>query len=67
MNKLQLNDNIKGYVRVRAWDVAHLARIAHAMRQEITDPRLLIHARRNYAEMIQAVDILVDGAVELEE
>lgn len=67
MNKIQLNDNIKGHVRVRALDVAHLARIAHSLRQEISDPRLPIYARTNYAEMIQAVGILVDGAGELEE
>ena len=67
MNKLQLNDNIKGHARVRAWDVAHLARIAHSLRQEISDPRLTIYARTNYAEVIQAVDVLIDGAGELEE
>ena len=67
MNKSELKSDIKGHVRVRAWDVAHLARIAHNLRQEISDPRLPIYARTNYAEMIQAVDILVDGAGELEE
>ena len=67
MNKLQLNDNIKGHTCVRAVDVAHLARIAHNLRQEISDPRLPIYARTNYAEVIQAVDVLIDGAGEVEE
>lgn len=67
MNKLQLNDNIKGHTRVRARDVAHLARITHRLRQEISDPRLPIVARTNYAEVIQAVDVLIDGAGEVEE
>ena len=67
MNKMQLNDNIKGHTCVRARDVAHLARIAHHLRQEISDPRLPIYARTNYAEMIQAVDVLIDGAGEVEE
>lgn len=67
MNKLELKANVKGHTRVRARGVAHLARIAHNLRQEISDPRLPIYARTNYAEMIQAVDILVGGAGEVEE
>ena len=67
MNKLELKANVKGHTRVRAIDVAQLARIAHNLRQEISDPRLPIYARTNYAEIIQAVDVLVDGAGEVEE
>lgn len=67
MDKTKLKADIKGHIRVRAWDVAHLARIAHEMRQEISDPRLPIYARTKYAETINAIDILVDGAGEVEE
>ena len=67
MNKMELKSDVKGHIRVRAWDVAHLARIAHSLRQEISDPRLPIYARTNYAEVIQAVDVLIDGAGEVEE
>ena len=67
MNKLELKANVKGHVRVRSVDVADLAWIAHNLRQEISDPRLPIYARTNYAEVIQAVDVLIDGAGEVEE
>lgn len=67
MNKLELNANVKGHTRVRAVDVAHLARIAHNLRQEISDPRLPIYARTNYAEMIQAVNALDESRKSEEE
>ena len=67
MNKMELKSDVKGHTRVRARDVAHLARIAHHLRQEISDPRLPIYARTNYAEVIHAVDVLIDGAGEVEE
>lgn len=67
MNKTELRASTKGHLRVRMPDVSHLERIAHHLRQEISDPRLPIYARTNYAEIIQAVDVLVDGAGEVEE
>lgn len=67
MNKTELRTSTKGHLRVRMPDVSHLERIAHHLRQEISDPRLPIYARTNYAEIIQAVDVLVDGAGEVEE
>ena len=67
MDKVKLKANVKGHVRVRSIDVADLAQIAHRLRQEISDPRLPIYARTNYAEVIQAVDVLIDGAGEVEE
>ena len=62
MNKLQLNDNIKGHTRVRAVDVAHLARIAHNLRQEIGDPRLPGYVVRNYSEIIKSADEMIEHA-----
>ena len=62
-----MTNNTPGYVLVKEQCIADLKRIAHHLRQEISDPRLPINARTNYAEMIQAVDVLIDGAGEMEE
>ena len=67
MDRMSLRGDVAGLAAVPKYDLTLLAQIAHAMRQEISDPRLPIYARTNYAEMIQAVDILVDGAGEVEE
>ena len=62
MDKSKLVPHVPGTLTVKVADVAWLARIAHSLRQEIGDPRLPGRARANYAEMIQAVDILVMNA-----
>ena len=67
MNKTKLRGNANEHLTVRTADVRNLECIAHHLRQEISDPQLPIYARTNYAEMIQAVDVLIDGAGEVEE
>ena len=67
MNKAKLKASTKGHLRVRLADVSNLEDKAHRLRQEISDPALPIYARTNYAEIIQLVDVLVDGAGEVEE
>lgn len=62
MEKERLTDNVIGSLPVRAQDIARLARIAHEMRQEISDPRLPIHARTKYANTIEAIDSLIQHA-----
>lgn len=62
MDKIRLTNNVVGLIPVRAQDVARLARIAHEMRQEISDPRLPIYARTKYAETIGAIDDLIQHA-----
>lgn len=62
MEKERLTAEVIGSIRCRATDVARLARIAHAMRQEIGDPRLPIYARTKYAETIEAIDELIQNA-----
>lgn len=64
MNKSELS---AGYALVKEQCITDLKNIAHRLRQEISDPRLPINARTNYAEMIQAVDVLIDGAGEVED
>ena len=62
MDKSRLTNNVVGLIPVRAQDVACLARIAHEMRQEISDPRLPIYTRTKYAETIRAIDDLIQYA-----
>lgn len=62
MDKIRLTNNVVGLIPVRAQDVARLARIAHEMRQEITDPRLDHVGRAKYAETIEAIDDLIQNA-----
>lgn len=67
MEKETLTDNVIGSIPVRAQDLALLARIAHEMRQEISDPRLPIYARTKYANTIEAIDGLIQHAGSLSE
>lgn len=67
MDKMKLRTSTKGHLRVRLADVSNLGDKAHRLRQEISDPALPIYARTNYAEIIRLVDVLVDGAGEVEE
>ena len=67
MDRMSLRGDAKGRAAVPKYDLTLLAQIAHTMRQETTDPRLPIYARSKYAETIEAIDILVDGAGELED
>lgn len=62
MEKEKLTDNVIGSLPVLAQDIARLARIAHEMRQEISDPRLPIHARTKYANTIEAIDSMIQHA-----
>ena len=62
MEKERLTAEAIGSVPCRATDMARLARIAHTMRQEISDPRLPIYARTKYAETIEAIDKLIRNA-----
>lgn len=62
MEKERLTAEVIGIVPCKAKDVAHLARIAHTMRQDIGDPRLPIYARTKYAETIEAIDELIQNA-----
>ncbi len=62
MEKERLTAEVIGMVPCKAYDIARLARIAHAMRQEIGDPRLPIYARTKYAETIEAIDDLIQNA-----
>ena len=62
MEKERLTAEVIGIVPCKAQDVAHLARIAHTMRQEIGDPRLPIYVRTKYAETIEAIDNLIQNA-----
>ena len=62
MEKERLTGSVIGSIPVRAQDIARLARIAHEMRQEISDPRLPIHARTKYANTIEAIDSLIQHA-----
>ncbi len=66
MNKTKLRSDINERLIVRTPDVKRLERIAHYLRQEISDPQLPNYSRTRYAEMIQAVDVLIDGAEELQ-
>lgn len=66
MDRMSLRGDVKGRAAVPKYDLTLLAQIAHAMRQEITDPRLPVHARSKYAETIEAVDNIVDHAENLE-
>ena len=68
MEKERLTGSVIGSIPVRAQDISRLARIAHEMRQETSDPRLPIHARTKYANTIEAMafgasylDATVDG------
>ena len=67
MEKERLTGSVIGSIPVRAQDIARLARIAHEMRQEISDPRLPIHARTKYANTIEAIDSLIQHAGSLSE
>lgn len=67
MEKERLTGSVIGLIPVRAQDIARLARIAHEMRQEISDPRLPIHARTKYANTIEAIDSLIQHAGSLSE
>lgn len=67
MDKSKLVPHVPGTLTVKASDVAWMARVAHHLRQEIGDPRLPGYAQANYAEMIQAVDVLIMNAGEPEE
>lgn len=62
MDRCRLTNNVIGVIPVQAEDVARLARIAHEMRQEITDPRLDHVGRAKYAETIEAIDDLIQNA-----
>lgn len=62
MEKERLTGSVIGSIPVRAQDITRLARIAHEMRQEISDPRLPIHARTKYANTIEAIDSLIQHA-----
>lgn len=62
MDRMSLRGDVAGRAAVPKYDLTLLAQIAHAMRQEITDPRLPIYARSKYAETIEAVDTLADNA-----
>lgn len=62
MEKERLTGSVIGSIPVRAQDISRLARIAHEMRQEISDPRLPIHARTKYANTIEAIDSLIQHA-----
>lgn len=62
MEKERLTGSVIGSIPVRAQDITRLARIAHEMRQEISDPRLPIHARTKYANTIEAIDNLIQNA-----
>lgn len=62
MEKERLTGSVIGSIPVQAQDIARLARIAHEMRQEISDPRLTIHARTKYANTIEAIDSLIQHA-----
>ena len=67
MEKERLTGSVIGSIPVRAQDISRLARIAHEMRQEISDPRLPIHARTKYANTIEAIDSLIQHAGSLSE
>ena len=62
MEKERLTGSVIGSIPVRAQDISRLARIAHEMRQETSDPRLPIHARTKYANTIEAIDSLIQHA-----
>ena len=62
MDKSRLTNNVIGVVPVQAEDLTRLARIAHEMRQEITDPRLDHVGRAKYAKTIEAIDNLIQNA-----
>lgn len=67
MEKERLTGSVIGSIPVQVQDIARLARIAHEMRQEISDPRLPIHARTKYANTIEAIDSLIQHAGSLSE
>lgn len=67
MDRMSLRGDAKGRAAVPKYDLTLLAQIAHAMRQEITDPRLPIYARSKYAETIEAIDNIIDHAEQLED
>lgn len=54
--------HMEGTLTVNAQDVADLAIIAHEMRSRFTDPRMKSCARALFAEMIEAVDMLIAHA-----
>lgn len=62
MDKIRLTNNAVWLIPVRAQDVARLARIAHEMRQEISDPRLDHVGRMKYVQTIGAIDDLTQYA-----
>ena len=67
MDRMSLRGDAAGRAAIPKYDLTLLAQIAHAMRQEIADPRLPIYARSKYAETIEAVDRIVDDAEQLED
>lgn len=67
MDRINLRGDAKGRAAVPVYDLTMLAQIAHEMRQEITDPRLPVHARSKYAETIDAIDSIIDHAERMEE